>query len=100
MADKIHLSVVSAEGVKLDQMVSYVCIPAEQGTVGVLANHMPMLCAVKEGFLNYRFGQDETGSFLVKDGLASVSANEVSLLVSYAEQASANEQEGKQEQII
>jgi len=50
---------------------------------------------VKEGVLNYRFGQAETGSFLVKDGLASVSANEVSLLVSYAEQVSTNEQAGK-----
>lgn len=49
MADRIHLSVISAEGILLDKMVSYLTIPGADGSVGILADHMPLLCAVKEG---------------------------------------------------
>lgn len=84
MEKRMHLSIVSSDGIKLDQMVDYVRIPAEHGAVGILSNHMPMLCSIKEGKLEYRMGQNQTGSFIVKDGIASVCKNEISLLVSYA----------------
>ena len=86
MADQIHVTVVSAEGIKLDQMAHYVYIPSESGAVGVLPNHLPMLCAVKEGVLKCHFSQNSSISFLVKDGIASVVENEVALLVAYAEE--------------
>ena len=84
MADKIHLSVVSASGVVLDQMVSYVHIPEEIGSVGVLAGHVPMLCAVGDGIARCRFGQNETIQIAVKDGIVHVADNEVVFLVSSA----------------
>jgi F-type H+-transporting ATPase subunit epsilon len=84
MADRIHLSVISAGGVVLDQMVSYVLIPAEAGTVGVLAGHMPMLCAVGKGLARCTFGQNEMIRFSVNDGVVHVANDEVTFLVSGA----------------
>lgn len=86
MADRIHLTVISGDGVQLDRMVEYVSIPAESGSVGVLADHLPMLCAVKQGVMKCRFGEKDTISFSVRDGIASVGQNEVSLLVSEAKE--------------
>ena len=85
MADRIHLSVISAGGVLLNRMVSYLSIPGADGTVGVLADHMPMLCAVKEGVAKCTFGEGETLRFLVRDGIASVAENEATFLVSDAQ---------------
>ena len=84
MADKIHLSVISAGGVILDQMVSYVHIPAESGELGVLPGHMPMLCAVGKGIARCTFGQNEKIRFSVHDGVAHVAHDEVTFLVSGA----------------
>ena len=84
MADKIHLSVISAGGVILDQMVSYVHIPAESGAIGVLPGHMPMLCAIEKGLARCTFGESETIRFSVHDGVAHVAHDEVTFLVSGA----------------
>ena len=86
MADKIHLSVISADGLKLDRMVSYVLIPAETGSVGVLADHLPMLCAVKHDVMKCWSEQKEEVSLEVRDGIASVSGNEVTFLVADAKE--------------
>ena len=84
MADKIHLSVVSAGGVVLDKMVNYVHIPENVGSVGVLAGHAPMLCAVGDGIAECRFGENETIRIEVKEGIVHVAENEVVFLVSGA----------------
>ena len=84
MADRIHLRVLSAEGILLDKMVSYLSIPGADGLVGILPGHMPMLCAVKEGVAKCTFGEDQTLRFLVRDGIAQVADNEVTFLVSGA----------------
>lgn len=83
--NKIHLSVVTADGTAVDKAVSYVNIPTPAGTLGVLAGHASMLCAVKKGVL--RYSRDDDGSvqkILVGDGVANVNRNEVTLLVSAA----------------
>ena len=87
MADRIHLSVVTASGVVLDRMVNYVQIPAESGSVGVLAGHLPMLCAVTEGVAKCTFGENETIRLSVRDGVVSVKNNEVVFLLQSAVQA-------------
>lgn len=84
MADNIHLRVISAEGVVMDQMVNYLSIPGADGSVGVMAGHLPMLCAVKEGVAKCRFEPGETALISVKDGVAHVLHNEVTFLVSSA----------------
>lgn len=82
MADRIKLSVATAEGESHEKMVSYVSIPTAFGSVGVLSGHAPMLCAVKSGILKYRVGEDSLFRLSVSDGIANVADNEVTVLVS------------------
>jgi len=81
MADRIKLSVVGADGVEFEKMVSYISIPTELGSVGVLYGHAPMLCAMSEGKVRCRFGADEMSVIPVSGGIAEVRGSQVTLLV-------------------
>ena len=81
MADSIRLTVSSPEGGLFEKDVSYVNLPTENGSIGILKNHAPLLCAVAEGRLRYRFGRGENGEIIVGPGFASVSDDRVLLLV-------------------
>ena len=86
MEDIIHVSVLTPEGKKLDKMVSYASIPGEEGSLGILAGHLPLVCSIKSGLLQYRSCEGE-GSVRIFDGIAHVADNEISVLASRAEEA-------------
>ncbi|MBR0207677.1 MAG: F0F1 ATP synthase subunit epsilon [Oscillospiraceae bacterium] len=79
MADRIRLKIVTPAGTALDRMTNYVNLPTPEGSVGILADHAPMLCALGKGRLKYRFEGGE--SFLsVSGGVAGVGNNELTVL--------------------
>lgn len=81
MAENFRLSVVTGEGTVFEDEVSYVNLPTAFGSVGVLANHAPMLCAVEKGVLKCtRAG--ETLRVQISSGIASVDNNEMTVLIS------------------
>ncbi len=84
MADRIHLKVVTPGGVALEQETNYVNLPTPEGSVGILYNHAPMLCAVGAGRLKCRFEGGEL-SVSVSGGVASVQDNELTVLTEKAE---------------
>ena len=84
MADRIHLRIVTPTGTALERDVNYVSLPTPGGSVGILANHAPMLCAVGKGKLRCRFEGGESLVF-VAGGVASVEDNEVTVLAEEAE---------------
>lgn len=84
MADRIHLSIVTPDGTAFESDAEYINIPTGFGSLGILANHAPMLCAVKKGFLRWRNESGGEGRVLVGDGVANIAENEVTLLVSDA----------------
>lgn len=86
MADLIHVSVLTPEGKKLDKMASYVSVPGEDGPVGILAGHLPLICSVRCGVVKCRFGESEELSLSLRDGIARVADNEVVILASRAEE--------------
>ena len=79
--DKIHLIAASAGGERFERMVSSVILPSGDGLLGILADHAPMLCAVKEGTLVCR-GEEGSARIRVGDGIAHVANNELRLLLS------------------
>ena len=83
MEDRILLRVLTPNGTALEQNVNYVNLPVPEGSVGVLAGHAPMLCAVGAGRLKYRFEGGE-GLVSVSDGVARVEKNELTVLVKEA----------------
>ena len=86
MADRIRLRVIMSNGDGVENMVNYVSLPTQFGSVGVLSGHAPMLCAVKSGVIKYRMGEDNVFQLSVSDGIANVADNEVTVLVSYLEE--------------
>ena len=81
MAENFRLSVVTGEGTVLEDTVSYVNLPTTFGSVGILADHAPMLCAVCQG-VNHCTRGGETLRIRVSSGVASVDNNEVTVLIS------------------
>ena len=84
MADSFRLSVVTGDGTVFVDTVEYVNLPTGFGSLGVMAKHAPMLCAVEKGVV--RCTKDgETIRLRVGGGVASVENNEATLLVSDGE---------------
>ena len=86
MADRINLHIVTPDGAAREQAAQLVSVPTDFGSVGILADHAPMLCAVKKGVLRLRCESGEQRRFLVGDGVARVEENEVTLLVRSVEE--------------
>ena len=79
MADRIHLRIVTPSGTALEAKAEYIRIPTPEGSVGILADHAPMLCAVGEGKLKCRSEEGER-LIAVSDGVASVENNDGTVL--------------------
>lgn len=83
MANKIHLSIVTAEGAVFDRMINYVNIPTSFGSLGVLSGHAPMVCAISRGIVKCSDG-GAPFRIAVGGGVADINHNQVTLLVSEA----------------
>ncbi len=84
MADRIHIKIVTPSGTALEANADYIRLPTPGGSLGILADHAPMLCAVGEGKLKCRSGEGET-VVSVSGGVASVENNEVTVLTEKAQ---------------
>ena len=84
MEDRIALEIVTADGVVLQRQVNYVSIPTPDGSVGILADHAPMLCAVGKGVIRCRLEGARTASVSVQGGVASVDDNKLVILAEEA----------------
>jgi F0F1-type ATP synthase epsilon subunit len=81
MACDIHLSVSTAYGDSYETDVDYVNLPTSFGSLGILRGHSDMLCAVRTGKIRFTAGEEQ-GSVNVGEGVATVSNNQVIVLVS------------------
>ena len=86
MADRIHLQIVTAGGVVFDRMVHVVNLPLENGSIGVLANHAPLMGAGGGGVGT---AASDGGEYVsaVGIGVVNIVNNEVTVLTRTAEEA-------------
>ena len=80
--DRIHLVLVCSDGKKWERQVSSVTLPGVLGSLGILANHAPMLCALEEGVMSCRDEAGKTVRIRISEGIADVADNKVTLLLS------------------
>ena len=85
MAKCFHLRVMTAEGVLLEGEAEYCHIPTTAGSVGVLADHAPMLCAMPEGETLCRMEDGMEKTVRHSAGAANVRDNRVTILADRAE---------------
>ena len=84
MDDLFRLCIVTGDATLLDTKVKSVRLPTGFGSLGVLAHHAPMLCAVSKGVLRCTREDGSETRIRVSDGVASVDNNELTLLCSNA----------------
>ena len=79
-----HLSIVTPAGTRFDGDAEALVAPGEEGYVGVLADHAPMIAGLKPGPLSVTDGSGANW-FACGPGVLEVSmGNEVTLLVDEA----------------
>ena len=66
---------------------SYVHIPSEGGSMGVLQNHAPLRCVLDTGVATCRLPDNSERAFFVSGGLAMIADNKVLVLADTAEPA-------------
>jgi len=83
---KILLEIVTPDRVVVSEEVDIVTAPGVEGEFGVLANHAPMISALKIGPLHYRVGDKEEW-VAISGGFCEVSKNKITFLVETAEKS-------------
>ena len=84
--DNIKLEVVTPEGAVFSGMVSSINAPAEQGALGVLYNHAPLMTTLDIGVLEYTTGGVKK-RMAVFGGFLEVKENQITVLADIAELA-------------
>ena len=82
----LRLEFVTPDRAIVHEDVDEVEIPGEEGYLGVLPGHAPLLTAIKPGEMWYRKGNDRHYAF-VAGGFAEVVGDRVSILARVAERA-------------
>jgi F-type H+-transporting ATPase subunit epsilon len=83
MAKEFRLQVYTQEKQVLDEPVTSIVVPGEDGYLGVLANHAPLICTLGDGTLTVKREMSErqmhiSGGFLeVANNRATVLADSV-----------------------
>jgi len=82
----LKLEIVTPEKRVLDAEVESVTIPTASGEAGLLANHAPIVSAVKPGILSYTL-KGAVERMVVAGGFVEMNNNKVSVLTDSAETA-------------
>ena len=97
MSDKFTLEIISPEGTILKAEASEVVIPAYEGEMGILKDHIPLITFLRPGLIKIK-DNDET-SFFVEEGTVEFANNNLLILTSTAKELSAIDQSSLQKQI-
>jgi len=83
----IHLEIVTPDRMLVREDVDEVVVPGEEGYLGVLPGHTPLVATLKDGDLWYRKGQEKT-HVPIGGGFAEVLPDRVTILAEAADAAS------------
>ena len=80
----IHFELVSPESVLASEDVAMVVVPGEAGEFGVLADHAPLLSAIRPGVVSVHLPSGEVRKIFVAGGFADVNGKLCSVLAEEA----------------
>lgn len=83
MADTFQLEVATPERLLVDEQVTEAELPGEDGYMGILAGHAPLLSALGAGVLTYQGGAQQV--LAIDGGFVEVFDNHVRVLADHAE---------------
>jgi len=77
----MNLQIVSPAGVIFESDCDFVVLPGSEGQLGILANHAPLLSALKKGKITAR-QRGSARTFDISGGFVEVLKNRVTVLAS------------------
>lgn len=80
-----RLEIVTPDRTVAERDVSLVLLPSEMGQVGVLANHSPLISALRIGVLEFVPAEDRRRRVALGSGFAEMAENKLTVLVDTAE---------------
>lgn len=80
----IALEIVSPERLVLSRPVDMVVIPADEGDMGVLGGHAPMIVALRGGAIALYTGEEITDRLFVSGGFAEITSERCTVLATDA----------------
>ena len=86
-----HLKVITPQGITYQQEVLHSLVPAEDGFVGVLANHAPYVTSSPGGRLEVREKEGPEKKFKVGLGFFEVAHNQATFLTQSFQEATSHE---------
>ncbi len=75
-----HLTVITPQRVVLNEEVTAIVAPGEDGHLGVLANHAPLITTLAPGRLTVTLASGERQTFTIGSGFLDVLSNHATLL--------------------
>jgi len=84
MPDTFQLRVATPEKLVVDQQVTDAEVPGQDGYLGILAGHAPLLSALGEGQLTYSSGGTKS-ALKLDGGFVEIFENTVSVLADHAD---------------
>ena len=88
MAREFHLSVVAPDRSVVEETVTSVVAPGQEGYFGVMAGHVPLIAALRPGILEYVDMTNNRHYVYTGGGFAEVGTNGVTVLADEAARAS------------
>lgn len=86
MASTFNLNIVAPYGQILNKDVEFVVVPGEDGELGILANHAPLIAGLQAGVIHY-MEDGKVYKVAVSGGFMEVLNNKVTILANTAEDA-------------
>jgi F-type H+-transporting ATPase subunit epsilon len=106
MAMTVHVDVVSAEELIFSGLAEFVALPGEDGELGILPGHMPLMSRIKPGAVRIKLQDGEEELIFVAGGLLEVQPGLVTVLADTAirgtdlDQAKAEEAKKRAEEAL
>lgn len=85
MATQFHLSVVAPDRSVVEETVTSMIAPGQEGYFGVMAGHVPLIAALKPGILEYVDSGNNRHFVYMGGGFAEVAADRVTVLADEAQ---------------
>jgi F-type H+-transporting ATPase subunit epsilon len=87
MAMTVHLDVVSAEKQLFSGLVEHLQVTGDEGELGILPGHVPLLTAIKPGLVRIVKQHGDVEVIYLSGGILEVQPNHVSVLADVAVRA-------------
>ena len=84
MADKVNFELVSPERILVSDTFDMVVIPGQDGDIGVLPDHSPLISTIRPGVIDIHEGGDVAHQVFVAGGFAEVLPDRCTVLAETA----------------